>query len=78
MWAAMRITCKECGNTLGEYFPGRVIVRHGRREIVMGISDLLSVRCERCGRIWQPDLRNGTGNGAVLDEAKNPSGAVSS
>ena len=73
----MRIVCA-CGNSLGESAAGYVVVRHDRREIVMLAAGLVAVRCERCGRIWRPDLQRVTGNGEVLDEAKDPSGAVSS
>ncbi len=48
----MLITCS-CGNTLGMLHPGRVlIVRHRGREIAA--EGVLSIRCERCGRHWEP------------------------
>lgn len=43
----------ECGNKLGEIIAGHYIIRHRRREIVA--ERVESMRCERCGRIWQPE-----------------------
>ncbi len=48
----MLITCS-CGNTLGLLHPGRVVIVHYRgREITA--EGVLSIRCERCGRHWEP------------------------
>lgn len=48
----MVLRCK-CGNKLGEEHAGHYVIRHRKREIVC--LWLQSMRCERCGRIWQPE-----------------------
>jgi|GEM_PF-6506145 len=40
-----------CGNTLAAEIAGLTVVRHRGREWA---GFVVSIRCERCGRIWRP------------------------
>lgn len=43
-----------CGNILGQTVPtGQVAVRYRGRELV---GFMTAIRCEKCGRVWPPDL----------------------
>ncbi len=62
----MLITCS-CGNTLGLLHPRHVvIVRHKGREITA--EGVLSIRCEKCGRHWEPTGLVEAAGPAVLAE----------
>lgn len=57
----MKIRCTQCKNIIAAYVAGCYIVTRGGREWIG--RELVSIRCERCGAVWDPE------NDTVTSEA---------
>lgn len=59
------VRCPRCGKTLGAIVAGEMVIRHRGREWIGRAS---SIRCERCGAIWQAtEGKDGQEQGQLAD-----------